>query len=223
MSERVSTLDVPGGGAVTALLREPPGARGLYVFGHGAGAGMRHAFMDAVAARLAGVGVATLRYQFPYMERGSKRPDARPVLLATVRAAVAAAAAQTDLPVWAGGKSMGGRMTSLAQAEAPLPGVERLVFFGYPLHPAGRPSTERAAHLSEVDVPMLFLQGERDALGAPGLLASVLAGMDAPSTLHVLAGADHGFHTRKKDGRTGDEVLDEAVATFAAWTAGAGS
>ena len=164
-AEPLSFVATAGKGRVSALLSRPGSARWLLVFGHGAGAGMRHRFMQDMSARLAAAGLATLRYQFPYMEAGSRRPDARPILLATVRAAVdAARAAVPELPLLAGGKSMGGRMTSLAAAAAPLPGVRGLVFFGFPLHPAGRPSTERAEHLERVQLPMLFLQGERDRL-----------------------------------------------------------
>ncbi len=171
---------------------------------------MRHAFMDAVARRLAGRGVATLRYQFPYMEKGSRRPDPRPVLLATVRAAVATACAQTpDLPLFAGGKSMGGRMTSMAAAETPLQDVRGIVFLGFPLHPAGRPASDRAAHLSKVTVPMLFLNGTRDKLAEPELLEPVCDDLGTLATLRVIDGADHSFHVLKRSGRTDDEVLDE--------------
>jgi predicted alpha/beta-hydrolase family hydrolase len=208
------------GAAVSALLLCPAGARLLYVFGHGAGAGMEHRFMAAAAACLAGHGIATLRYQFPYMEAGSRRPDARNTLLATVRAALdAAAAAAPDLALLAGGKSMGGRMTSLAAAERPLPGVHGLVFFGFPLHPAGRPSVERAAHLDQVGPPMLFLQGDRDKLAELDLLGPICAGLGERATLHVVPGADHSFHMLKRLGRTDDEVLDELARTVADWSA----
>ena len=173
-------------GTVSALLCCPDDARWLLVFAHGAGAGMRHRFMQDMSACLAAAGIATLRFQFPYMEVGGRRPDARPVLLATVRAAVdAARAAAPELPLLAGGKSMGGRMTSLAAAEAPLPGVRGLVFFGFPLHPAGRPATERAAHLQRVHLPMLFLQGERDKLADLDLLRPVCAKHGASASQHV--------------------------------------
>lgn len=205
---------------VSALLLRPEHARLLYVFGHGAGVGMEHRFMAAASACLAERGVATLRYQFPYMEAGSRRPDARNTLLATVRAAVeAAAAAAPDLALLAGGKSMGGRMTSLAAAELPLPGVRGLVFFGFPLHPAGRPSVERAAHLDQVGTPMLFLQGDRDKLADLDLLGPICAGIGERATLHVVPGADHSFHMLKRSGRTDDEVLDELARTVAAWAA----
>ena len=204
---------------VTALLLRPADARWLYVFGHGAGAGMEHRFMEAASALLAGHGIASLRYQFPYMEAGSRRPDSRSTLLATVRAAVRAAAdAAPDLPLLAGGKSMGGRMTSQAAAEAPLSGVRGLVFFGFPLHPAGRPSTERAAHLEKVPLPMLFLQGERDKLADLALLGPVCAGLGARATLHVVPDADHSFHVPKRSGRSDDQVLAELVRTVAHWS-----
>ena len=209
-----------GRGEVSALLLRPAEARFLLVFGHGAGAGMRHRFMEAMSAALAGVGIATFRYQFPYMEAGSGRPDPRPVLLATVRAAIAAGhAAAPDLPLLAGGKSMGGRMTSLAAAEAPLAGVRGLVFFGFPLHPAGKPSTERGDHLAGVGVPMLFLQGARDQLADLGLLRPICAQLGARATLHVLPTADHSFHVLKRSGRTDADVVSELATTTAAFAA----
>jgi uncharacterized protein len=210
----------PGKGEVSALLLRPAGARWLLVFAHGAGAGMRHRFMVEMSAALAGVGVATFRYQFPYMEAGGRRPDLRATLLATVRAAIAAGhALAPDLPLLAGGKSMGGRMTSLAAAEAPLEGVRGLVFFGFPLHAAGRPSTERGDHLAGVAVPMLFLQGERDQLADLGLLRPICAGLGARATLHVLPTADHSFHVLKRSGRTDAEVVSELAKTTAAFAA----
>jgi predicted alpha/beta-hydrolase family hydrolase len=209
---------VAGEGEVSALLMRPEAARGLLVFGHGAGAGMRHRFMEAMSRHLAAVGMATLRYQFPYMEAGRRRPDARAILLATVRAAVEAArAAAPDLPLLAGGKSMGGRMTSLAAAAAPLAGVRGLVFFGFPLHPAGRPGTERADHLERVELPMLFLQGERDQLAELELLRPVCARLGARATLDVIPDADHGFHVPKSSGRADAEVLDRLADTVASW------
>ena len=213
-------LAAPGKGEVSARLLRPAGARRLLVLAHGAGAGMRHRFMATMSERLADVGVATFRYQFPYMEAGSRRPDPRPTLLATVRAAVAAAAASApDLPLLAGGKSMGGRMTSLAAAEAALPGVRGLVFFGFPLHPAGRPSSERAEHLERVDLPLLFLQGERDRLAALDLLRPICAKLGARATLHVIPTADHGMHVLKSSGRSDAEVQDDLARTVAAWAA----
>ena len=214
-------FEASAGCHVAALLLRPAGARCLYVFAHGAGAGMQHRFMEAASARLAGHGIATLRYQFPYMEAGSRRPDSRATLIATVRAAVrAAAAAAPDLPLLAGGKSMGGRMTSQAAAEAPLSGVRGLVFFGFPLHPAGRPSTERADHLGNVRLPMLFLQGERDKLAEIDLLRPVCAGLGERATLHVVPEADHSFHVPKRSGRSDDEVLAELARIVAEWSAG---
>ena len=210
----------PGKGEVSALLLRPADAHFLYVFGHGAGAGMQHRFMEAASARLAEHGIASLRYQFPYMEAGSRRPDSRTTLLATVRAAVACAAeAAPDLPLLAGGRSMGGRMTSLAAAEAPLPGVRGLVFFGFPLHPAGRPSIERAAHLEQVALPMLFLQGDRDQLADLELLGPICARFSEHVTLHVVPTADHSFHVLKRSGRTDDEVLAELARTVEDWSA----
>ncbi|MEZ4414333.1 MAG: alpha/beta family hydrolase [Gemmatimonadota bacterium] len=217
MTETVQIELPDGSAAVSGLWSSPSGADLLYVFGHGAGAGMRHPFMETVADRLAGIGVATLRFQFPYMDRGSRRPDPQPLLLDTVRAAVRHARVRCELPLLAGGKSMGGRMTSLAQSQAPLDGVRGLVFFGFPLHPAGRPGTARAAHLAQIEIPMLFLQGSRDALSELELLEPVIEGLKPGATLHVLQGADHGFAVRKKDGRTAEDVLDEAIATFERW------
>jgi predicted alpha/beta-hydrolase family hydrolase len=212
-------FEASAGCHVAALLLRPADAHCLYAFGHGAGAGMQHRFMEAASARLAEQGIASLRYQFPYMEAGSRRPDNRSTLLATVRAAVRAAAdAAPDLPLLAGGKSMGGRMTSLAAAEAPLAGVCGLVFFGFPLHPAGRPSLERAAHLARVQLPMLFLQGERDRLADLDLLRPVCAGLRERATLHVVPDADHSFHVPKRSGRSDDEVLAELAQTVAEWS-----
>jgi predicted alpha/beta-hydrolase family hydrolase len=214
---------VPSRGAVSALLLRPADARWLLVFGHGAGAGMGHRFMAAMSRQLAAAGIATFRYQFPYMEAGSRRPDPRAALLRTVRAAIAAASELVpDLPLLAGGKSMGGRMTSLAAAEAPLPGVRGLVFFGFPLHAAGRPSTERGAHLSHVELPMLFLQGERDPLADLALLRPICAGLGGRATLHVVSTADHSFHVLKRSGRSDDEALAELARTTADWASGLG-
>jgi predicted alpha/beta-hydrolase family hydrolase len=179
---------------------------------------MKHAFMEAIANELAGVGVGTLRYQFPYMERGSRRPDAPALAQATVRAAVAVAARLAPtLPLFAGGKSFGGRMTSQAQAAAPMPGVRGLVFIGFPLHPAGEPSDDRAAHLSRVQVPMLFLQGTRDELAELSLLQALVGRLGGHATLHALADADHSFHVPARSGRKDSQVLAEALDAFAAW------
>jgi hypothetical protein len=208
-------------GEVSALLLRPDRARCLLALAHGAGAGMRHAFMEAIAAALATHGVATFRYQFPYMEQGRRIPSPRAVLLATVHAAaLAAAEAAPDLPLFAGGKSMGGRMTSLAAAGQPLPGVRGLVFLGFPLHAAGKPpSTERAAHLAEVDLPLLFLQGTRDKLADLALFEPLCASLGARATLHVALGGDHSFHVQKRSGRTDAAVVDELASAIAAWAA----
>ena len=208
-------------GRVSALLLRPPDAWLLYVLAHGAGAGMRHAFMEDVARRLAARGVATFRYQFPYVEAGGKRPDPPRILQATVRAAVAAAAAAApDLPLIAGGKSLGGRMTSSAAAQRPLEGVRGIAFLGFPLHPPKKPAIERAAHLDDVGVPMLFLQGTRDDLADLDLIRQVHARLGERATLHVVEGADHSFHVLKRSGRTDAEVLDELADVVAEWGRG---
>jgi predicted alpha/beta-hydrolase family hydrolase len=205
-------------GPVSALWHRPEDARAAYVFGHGAGAGMRHAFMEGVAKRLGRAGIATFRYQFPYMESGRKAPDRAPVLVKTVRSAVAEAGRLAgDLPLFAGGKSMGGRMTSAAAAEEALPRVQGLAFLGFPLHPPGRSGTERGAHLADVGLPMLFLQGDRDRLADLGLLVPLLETIRPRPTLHVAEGADHGFHVLKRSGRTDTQVLDEIRASLAQW------
>jgi uncharacterized protein len=210
--------DVGSAHGVSALLMRPKEVRACYVLAHGAGAGMRHASMEAIAMGLAERGIATLRYQFPYMEKGSKRPDPPALAQATVRAAVAEAAkACAGLPLIAGGKSFGGRMTSQAQAKAPLDSVKGLVFFGFPLHPAGKPSSDRAAHVAEVKIPMLFLQGTRDALADLGLLKPIVKGLGNKATLHLAEGADHSFHVLKSSGRNDREVLAEILDAFAAW------
>ena len=212
------TIDVGSPGAVSGLLQMPSQARALYVFAHGAGAGMTHPAMTAVAAELAERGIATLRYQFPYMEQRRKRPDPPPIAHAAVRAAVAMAHTRAPkLPLFAGGRSFGGRMTSQAQAAAPLPGVRGLAFLGFPLHPAGKPSSDRAKHLADVKVPMLFLQGTRDALAELSLLEPVVKGLGSRAALHLLEGADHSFHVLKSSGRNDREVLAEILDAFAAW------
>src|SRR3989449_2063566 len=189
-------------GEVSGLLLRPDGARLLYVLAHGAGAGMRHPFLEVIAQRLAERGIATLRYQFSYMEQRARRPDLPAVAAATVRAAVAEAGrVAPGLPLVAGGKSFGGRMTSTAQAEGPLPGVRGLVFLGFPLHPPGRPGDSRAEHLAQVQVPMLFLQGERDDFADPTLLKPVIRRLGARATLHLVEGGDHSFHLTKRAGR----------------------
>jgi uncharacterized protein len=203
------------------ILQKPPGAFCLYVLAHGAGAGMRHPFLRQLADALAEQGVATLRYEFPYMEQGKRRIDPAPALHARVREAAAAGAAH-GLPLFAGGKSFGGRMTSQAQAVEPLPGVRGLVFVGFPLHPAGKPGVDRGAHLREVGLPMLFLQGTRDELARLDLLRPVL--QDLPrATLHVVDDADHSFHVRKKSARTDEQAIQELAEAVARWARGIGS
>ena len=205
-------------GEVSALLTLPEEATSLYVFGHGAGAGMRHQFMDAASQRLARNGVATFRYNFPYMEAGRKVPNPAPILLKTVRSAVAAAVAfEPGLPLVAGGKSMGGRMTSHAAAAQALEGVLGLAFFGFPLHAPGRDSDQRGMHLGDVRLPMLFLQGTRDKLANLDILTPLLQAVEPQPTLHVVDGADHGFHMLKRSGRSDDEVMDEMCDLLATW------
>jgi predicted alpha/beta-hydrolase family hydrolase len=212
------TLTLAAKQRVSALLLVPADARALLLLAHGAGAGMRHPFMEAVAGGLAGLRMATLRYQFPYMERGSSRPDAPALCHATVRAAAAAARKEAPtLPLLAGGKSFGGRMTSQAQAGEPLAGVRGLIFLGFPLHPAGRPGDERARHLSSVEVPMLFLQGTRDSLADSGLMAQVTARLGARATLKVIDDADHSFHVRARSGRDDAGAMGELLAAIDAW------
>ena len=205
------------GGDVSAVLLQPQPASALLVLAHGAGAGMRHPTMEAIAQTLGDAGVATFRYQFPYMEQGRRMPGPPRSLLETVRSAVGAAGEHAGaLPLLAGGKSMGGRMTSLAAAAAALPAVRGIVFFGFPLHAAGRPSTDRAAHLGGVNVPMLFLQGTRDKLADLELMRRVcdpLRGVE----LHVLEGADHSFHVPKRSGRQDGDVLAEIARTVSGW------
>jgi predicted alpha/beta-hydrolase family hydrolase len=211
-------IEIENAAPVSALLTEPAQARACFVFAHGAGAGMTHPFMAMVASGLGERGVATLRYQFPYMEKGSRRPDSPAVAQAAVRAAVAEAVRRCPgLGLIAGGKSFGGRMTSQAQATAPLAGVHGLAFFGFPLHPAGKPSRERAKHLADVDIPMLFLQGTRDALAELSLLEPVVQGLGSSASLHAVEGADHSFHVLARSGRKDDEVMDEILDTFVAW------
>lgn len=179
---------------------------------------MRHAFMEAVTEQLAERGIATFRYQFPYMEQGGKRPNPRPVLIETIRSAAAAATkAAGDLPLLAGGKSMGGRMTSLAMAEEPLPGVRGLVFFGFPLHAAGTPSAERGEHLTQIHTPMLFLQGTRDTLADLELLRPLVRRLGKRATLHIVDGGDHSFQVLKRSGRTDQQVLEELGNTVRDW------
>ncbi len=211
-------IEISASAPVSALLIEPPQARACYVFAHGAGAGMAHASMETIATGLAGRGIATLRYQFPYMEKGSKRPDSPAVAHAAVRAAVSEAARSCPkLPLIAGGKSFGGRMTSQAQAIDALPGVRGLAFLGFPLHPAGKPSSDRAKHLADIRIPMLFLQGTRDALAELDLLEPVVKRLGKPATLHLVKEADHSFHVLARSGRNDREVMTAILDAFAAW------
>ena len=206
---------------VSGLLATPPHARACYALAHGAGAGMNHPFMASVAVELGQRGIATLRYQFPYMERGAKRPDPPQLAHATVRAAIAAAShALPELPLIAGGKSFGGRMTSQAQAQEPLPGVRALAFLGFPLHPAGKPSRERAKHLFDVRIPMLFLQGTRDTLAVLDELEPVCEALGDRATLKLFQDADHSFHVPARSGRKDTEVRGEMLDALAAWIDG---
>jgi predicted alpha/beta-hydrolase family hydrolase len=220
LSSGAQTLAISVGDSrrVSALLTLPPRARACYVLAHGAGAGMTHPSLEATAGGLAERGIATLRYQFPYMEAGGKRPDPPALAQATVRAAVAEAAQLTPaLPLVAGGRSFGGRMTSQAQAAAPLPGVRGLAFLAFPLHPAGRPADERAGHLFDVRIPMLFLQGTNDALADLTLLRPLVERLGPSATLTLFADADHSFHVPARTGRKDADVRRELLDALAAW------
>ncbi|NIM51622.1 MAG: alpha/beta hydrolase [Gemmatimonadales bacterium] len=211
-------FDTGVAGRVSALLMRPPDAQMLYVVAHGAGAGMRHPFMESVAKALAAKAIASFRYRFPYMERRKRSPDPPHIAEATVRAAVHAAASEAaDLPILAGGKSFGGRMTSSAAAAEPLPGVRGLVFLGFPLHPPGKPGDKRAAHLSKVSVPMLFLQGTRDSFAALELLRPVCQRLGSRATLHLVEGGDHSFKVPKRSGRSEAEVMEDLVQAIVGW------
>jgi len=202
------------------MLVRPHDARLLYVLAHGAGAGMRHHFLAQAADVFAARGIATYRYEFPYMQAGKSRPDSPGVAEAAVRAAVVAAAHRApELPLIAGGKSFGGRMTSQAQVREPLPGVRGLVFLGFPLHPPGRPGTSRAEHLTAVDVPMLFLQGTRDEFAQLDLLQEVVRKLGDRATLHLVEEGDHSFKVPKRTGKTEGDVMNELAATVSEWTA----
>jgi predicted alpha/beta-hydrolase family hydrolase len=212
------TIVLEDGQTVSSLLLVPASPLACLVLAHGAGAGMRHPFLEAVANGLAGRKIATLRYQFPYMERGSKRPDQPRLAQATVRAAVAAAARFVPgPPLLAGGKSFGGRMTSQAQAESPLPDVRGLVFLGFPLHPPGRPADERGKHLFDVQVPMLFLQGTRDDFASLSLLRPLIERLGQRATLELIDDADHSFHVPARTGRKNEEVLTGMLDRLLAW------
>ena len=200
------------------LLEVPKNARACYVMAHGAGAGMTHPFLASVAKELAGRGIATLRYNFPYMDRGSKRPDSPKVAQAAVREAVSIAAeAMPGLPLFAGGKSFGGRMTSQAQAAEPLPGVHGLVFLGFPLHAPGNASDERGAHLFDVKVPMLFLQGTKDDFAKMELLKPLVKKLGRRATLATFEDADHSFHVPARTGRKDSEVMHDLIDAMAGW------
>jgi hypothetical protein len=204
---------------VSGLLLHPSKATALYLFAHGAGAGMTHKAMESNAQGLGERGIATLRYQFPYMEKGSRRPDAPKIAHATVRAAAARARELVpDLALFAGGRSFGGRMTSQAQAIEPLPGVHGLAFLGFPLHPAGKPGIDRAEHLARVEIPMLFVSGDRDALAELDLLKGVVASLGSRATLHLVEHADHSFKVAARSGRTSADAQDEALDALAKWT-----
>src|SRR5262245_48091165 len=207
-------------GPVSALLQRPSDARYMYVLAHGAGADMRHHFMQSMADELERVGVATLRFNFPYTEQGRSGPDPQPILEAYVRSACAEARELApDLPLFAGGKSMGGRMTSNAAAHEPLPGVRGIIFLGFPLHAPKKPALVRADHLKDVDIPMLFLQGTRDDLADIALIREVISGLGERATLFEIEGGDHSFEVRKSTGRTSSEVRSEMAAVIAEWMA----
>jgi uncharacterized protein len=213
-------IDAGEAGRVSALLARPAKPQACFVFAHGAGAGMTHAFMEAVADELARRRIATLRYQFAYMERGSKRPDSPAVAHAVVRAAVSHAASRmAGVPLVAGGKSFGGRMTSQAQALSPMPNVRGLAFFGFPLHPAGKPSDQRAEHLFNITVPMLFLQGARDKLADEGLVRSLTRKLGDRASLEILSEADHSFHVPARSGRNDRDIMSLALDRFVSWCA----
>ena len=212
------TIDLADGRTVSGLLQMPREPLACLALAHGAGAGMTHPFLSALAAGLAERRIATLRYQFPYMERRSRRPDPPKVAQDAVRAAVAAAARHVGpTPLFAGGKSFGGRMTSQAQAETPLPGVRGLVFLGFPLHPPGRPSDERGRHLFEVQVPMLFLQGARDDFASLLLLQPLIDRLGARATLELIPDADHSFHVPARSGQGDEEIFNAMLERLMAW------
>jgi predicted alpha/beta-hydrolase family hydrolase len=207
-------------GSVSGLLLRPGRAKALFLFAHGAGAGMNHRSMALIAEGLAIRQVATLRYQFPSMEKGVRRPDPPTLAHEAVRSAAAhARLLAPDLPLYAGGRSFGGRMTSQAQAQAPITGVQGLVFLGFPLHPAGKPSVNRAEHLSGIRIPMLFISGTRDALAELNLLKSMVAGLGDHATLHLVNHADHSFNVLIRSGRTTADAGAEVVDTLVSWMA----
>jgi len=212
------TIHVDEARSVSGLLQAPGKTRACFVFAHGAGAGMNHPFMSAIALGLARRGIATLRFQFPYMEQGSRRPDSPWIAQAAVRAAAAEAARLLPaVPLFAGGKSYGGRMTSRAQAESPLPEVRGLIFLGFPLHPPGKPSDDRAKHLFDVTIPMLFLQGTRDEFANMNLLQPLIGRLGSKATLRLFEDADHSFHVPARTGRNDSEVREELMDALARW------
>ena len=212
------SIPLESGQQVSGLYTSAANAQACYVLAHGAGAGMRHPFLTHVANGLASRSIDTLRYQFPYLENGSGRPDSPPVAHATVRAAVREAARHAPgLPLFAGGKSFGGRMTSQAEAESPLPGVRGLVFLGFPLHPPGKPSDERAKHLFQIQIPMLFLQGDRDEFANLNLLEPLIEKLGPHTTLKLFPDADHSFHVRKSSGQTDLDIQAQMLDAIAAW------
>ena len=217
------TIALPAGATISGLLAAPADAEACYVFAHGAGAGMTHEFMAATADGLARRRIATLRFQFPFMEQGSRRPDPPKTAQTAVRAAVREAAGRLPgVPLFAGGKSYGGRMTTQAQAAEPLAQVRGIVLVGFPLPPAGKPSTERAAHLADVRVPMLVLQGTRDALADLDLVRQATGRLGSRATLHIVEGGDHSFHVLARSGRNDEQVREDLLDTMAAWMAEAG-
>lgn len=212
-------LATPEEGEVSALFVRPANAEALLLLAHGAGTDMRHRSMEELSDALTEQGIATFRYNFPYKEKsGGAGPGNKKAITATVRSAAEAAIKETpDLPLFAGGRSFGGRMSSLAASQAPLPNVRGLVFFGFPLHPPGKPGTERAEHLFKVEIPMLFLQGPRDKLATTELLVQIVKKLGSRATLHMVSGADHSFNVLKSSARTDEEVLEELARTATAW------
>lgn len=218
---KLITFDCPGSTSVLAILMKPRKSRACFVFAHGAGAGMSHTFMEQVATKLYQLGIASFRYQFPYMEAGRKRPDTPAIAQAAVRAAVAEAKKHfRKVPIFAGGKSFGGRMTSQAQAVMPIKGVSGLAFIGFPLHPVGKPSIVRAKHLDEIGVPLLFIQGTRDKLAELPLLQSVLNNAGSATTACLIDEADHAFHVPKRTRREDEDVISEICVALAHWIDG---
>jgi predicted alpha/beta-hydrolase family hydrolase len=219
-SAKLIKFDCDGSISLSAIVMNPPKARACFVFAHGAGAGMSHSFMEQVAANLYAAGVATFRFQFPYMEAGKRRPDSPATAGSAVRAAVAEARRHNrNIPIFAGGKSFGGRMTSQAQAEASMRGVKGIAIIGFPLHPSGKPSIARADHLATIKSPLLFIQGTRDKLADPRLLQAVLRGLGPTATVHLIDQADHAFHIPKRTGRDDSEILAEVCRTLTRWIA----